>query len=213
MRVMIIGAVKYKLRLNRLRAKWRELNKHNYTKIGDYTDISKITVGNYTYGTINARFFDNPDEELIIGSYCSIAGRVEFLCGGEHNYKKILSYPIERNFLGASYEAFAKGKIIIEDDVWIGQGTLILSGVKIGQGAIVAAGSIISKDVPPYAITDGKRIIKYRFSEEIINELISIDFRKISKETITQYQDLFNKEVTVDDVITLKYIIAGEKDV
>lgn len=210
---MIIGVVKHKLRLSLLRAKWRKLNKHNNTKIGDYTDIVKIRVGNHTYGTINARFFDNPAEELIIGSYCSIAGRVEFLCGGEHNYKKILSYPIERNFLQTPYEAFAKGKIIIEDDVWIGQGALILSGVKIGQGAIIAAGSVISKDVPPYAITDGKRIIKYRFNEDIITELLSIDFGKISKATIIKYQDLFNKDVTLDDIITLKHILDGGKDV
>lgn len=206
---MGLGLIRYRLKLRKLRNKWRKQNAHNDTRIGDYTDINKIKVGNYTYGVINARFFDNPDEQLVIGSFCSIAGRVEFLCGGEHNYKKILTYPIERKFFDNPYEATTKGPIIVENDVWIGQGALIMSGVRIGQGAIVAAGSVISKDVPSYAITDGKRIIKYRFADEIINELVKINLGNISKEMITKYQEIFHKEITLEDVLALRNIEAG----
>ena len=59
-------------------------------------------------------------------------------------------------------------KVIIEDDVWIGYGSIIMSGVKIGKGSIVAAGSVVTKDVIPYAIVGGNpaRLIKMRFKEK-----------------------------------------------
>lgn len=59
-------------------------------------------------------------------------------------------------------------KVIIEDDVWVGYGSIIMSGVKIGRGAIVAAGSVVTKNVLPYAIVGGNpaKFIKMRFTEE-----------------------------------------------
>lgn len=58
--------------------------------------------------------------------------------------------------------------IIVEDDVWIGMEALILSGVKIGRGSIIGARAIVTKDVPPYSIFIGNRVLKRRFSEKII---------------------------------------------
>jgi len=54
--------------------------------------------------------------------------------------------------------------IIIEDDVWIGGGSVILAGVTVGKGAIIAAGAVVNKDVPPYAIVGGvpAKFLKYR---------------------------------------------------
>jgi acetyltransferase-like isoleucine patch superfamily enzyme len=69
-----------------------------------------------------------------------------------------------------------KPKTVIGNDVWIGVGTIILPGVTIGDGAIIGAGSIVTKNIPPYAIAAGNpaKIIKYRFSEDIINKLLSL---------------------------------------
>jgi chloramphenicol O-acetyltransferase type B len=63
-------------------------------------------------------------------------------------------------------------KVIIEDDVWIGYGAIIMSGVKIRRGSIIAAGSVVTKDVEPYSIVGGNpaKLIKYRFSKEEIME-------------------------------------------
>lgn len=60
--------------------------------------------------------------------------------------------------------------VVIEDDVWLGFGAIILSGVRIGRGAIVAAGSVVKQDVPPYAIVSGNpaTLVKYRFTDEEI---------------------------------------------
>ena len=64
----------------------------------------------------------------------------------------------------------------IGNDVWIGVNTTILQGIKIGDGAVVGANSLVTKDVPPYAIVGGvpARLIRYRFSQNIVNELVKL---------------------------------------
>jgi len=103
--------------------------------------------------------------------------------------------------LGEEKEAWSKGLIIVEDDVWIGTRVIILSGIRIGQGAIIGAGSVVTKDVPPYAIVGGDpaRVIKYRFDEETVKQLIKIDFSRISKEFVLNNIDLLydKKYVTI----------------
>ena len=62
--------------------------------------------------------------------------------------------------------------VIIEDDVWVGYGAIILSGVKIGKGIIIAAGSVVTKDIEPYSIVGGNpaNFIKYRFTKDEIKQ-------------------------------------------
>lgn len=69
-----------------------------------------------------------------------------------------------------------KGNIDVEDDVWIGLNATICAGVHIGQGAVIAAGAVVTDNVPPYAIVGGvpAKIIKYRFTKELIQELLQI---------------------------------------
>lgn len=71
-----------------------------------------------------------------------------------------------------------KGDIIIENDVWIGAKSTIMSGVKIHNGAIVGATATVTKDVPPYAIVAGNpaKIVKYRFTEKQIESLLKISW-------------------------------------
>ena len=73
---------------------------------------------------------------------------------------------------------YSKGDIVIKNDVWIGVNSTILDGITIGNGAVIAAGSIVTKDVPPYAIVGGNpaKIIKYRFPKEIIDEIEKTQF-------------------------------------
>jgi len=68
-----------------------------------------------------------------------------------------------------------KREVVIGNDVWIGANCIIFEGVTIGDGAVIAAGSIIRKDVPPYALVVGvDRIAKYRFEPKIIEQLLKI---------------------------------------
>ncbi|EMG25711.1 CatB-related O-acetyltransferase [Streptococcus parauberis] len=141
--------------------------------------------------------FDHSDTKLLtIGSFCSIAGNVQFLCGGDHFQNRLLNYPIEKKFLNKD-EATSKGEIIIEDDVWIGTNALVLSGVTISQGAIIAAGSVVSKNVPAYSIVAGvpAKVVKYRFPESMINKLIQMDINQIDDKFINENMTLLTTPI------------------
>jgi acetyltransferase-like isoleucine patch superfamily enzyme len=161
--------------------KWRRKNRHNKTRAFTIFPINKISVGKKTYGTLKIIDYSPLDTKLIIGSYCSISPGVHFLLGGEHQIESISTFPFKVECFGYDYEAGSKGDIVIADDVWIGTNAIICSGVKIGQGAIVAAGAVVTKDVPPYAIVGGNpaKIIKYRFPEESRDRLLKIDICKL----------------------------------
>ena len=94
-------------------------------------------------------------------------------------------------------ETQAKGDIIVNDDVWIGDSALILSGVEIGQGAVIAAGAVVTEDVPPYAVVGGvpARVIKYRFTDDVIKELVKIDYAKVDRKFIELHEDIWYRKV------------------
>ena len=100
-------------------------------------------------------------------------------------------------------EGIGKGDIIVEDDVWIGCRVTVLSGVHIGQGAVVAAGALVTKDVPPYAIVGGvpAKVIKYRFEPEMIEELLKIDYSRVDRSMIQAHADeLYQKLETKEQL-------------
>lgn len=190
---------------------FRKKNSHNFAKLGEVSinflidDIKKekYIVGKNTYGILNILSTGGKNEKLVIGNNCSISGRCHFLLGGEHNYRYVTTYPYMQKFFNKN-ETLSKGQIIIEDEVWIGDESLILSGVHIGKGAIIAAGSVITKDVPNYAIVGGNpaKIIKYRFSNEIIEKLNKIDIykKKIDSNNISiLYKEI--DETNIDEII------------
>ena len=191
------------LRTRLVKRKYRKLNQHNFTKIKNCVDISKIKVGRGTYGTIDVKMYRKSSCNLLIGNYCSIANNVEFLLGGEHNYRNISTYPFKAKFFKQP-ESQNNGDIIVQDDVWIGYGATILSGVTIGQGAVIGAKSVVAKDVPPYSIFCGNKVIKYRFSNDIIEQLLKIDFSKIDEDFIKNNSELLYSKVnekTINEII------------
>ena len=192
---------------------YRKKNKDNFTEIKRNIDINNVNVGKGTYGTLDILTYKGKNSKLYIGNYCSIANDVVFLMGGEHQYKNLLTYPIKAKYLNTC-EAQTKGDIIIKDDVWIGYGSTVLSGVTIGQGAIIGAKSVVSKDIPPYAIYAGGKIIKYRFSESIIKELLKLDFSKLNEDFIKDNMNILYREITeknVDEIVK-KINLAGKKE-
>lgn len=177
--------------------RWRIKNQHNLTTINSNFDLSLVDVGNYSYGMLNVFSYSTAGERLSIGNYVSIAPNVYFILGGNHLYTNFSTFPYNVFILGKKNEALTKGPIIVGDDVWIGTGSIILSGVRLGQGAIVAAGSVVTKDVPNYAIVGGNpaTVIKYRFNEKIIAKLNQIDFSKINNETIFNNKNILYEEL------------------
>ena len=207
---MVINLITSILWKMKLRKKWREINKHNSTKLeivpGSEEFFSRVKVGIGTYGPIRAIYSSATAESLKIGNYCSIGSGATFILGSEHGYNGISTFPFKVKILGFSTEAETKGPIILDDDVWLGENVLVLSGVKIGKGAVVAATSTVVKDVPPYAIVGGNpaKVIKYRFSPEIIEKLLSADLTKLNDKSIREHIELLYCEVSeqnIDDII------------
>ncbi len=87
----------------------------------------------------------------------------------------------------------------IGNDVWIGCNAVILGGVRIGDGAIIGSGATISHDVPPYAIVIGRNNhLKYRFSQQIIDELLDLKWWNFPIDRIKLLIPLLAKEPTIE---------------
>ena len=164
-----------------------------------------IIVGDYTY-------YDDPEDsenfernvlyhfpfigdKLIIGKFCAIAKGVQFIMNGaNHKLSGISTFPFY--IFGNGWEKATpqpeglpyKGDTVIGNDVWIGYQALIMPGVKVGNGAIVSSRSVVTSDVPAYAIVGGNpaRLIKMRFSDDTIATLEKLAWWDWPVEKITQ---------------------------
>jgi acetyltransferase-like isoleucine patch superfamily enzyme len=139
---------------------------------------NRYPIGDHTYGKPRVVSWEE-GTSLRIGKYCSISTHVIIFLGSEHRTDWISTYPFPflwetaRSIKGHPY---SKGDVVIGNDVYIGYNVTILSGVTVGDGAVVGACSVLTADVPPYAIVAGNpaRLIRYRFNEETIQKLLKI---------------------------------------
>ena len=129
---------------------------------------------------------------VTIGRYCAIAAGVSFMPGGNHRTDWVSTYPFRLRYGldGALRDGHptTKGDITVGNDVWIGSDALILSGLTIGDGAVVAAKTVVTKDVPPYAIVAGNpsRVVSMRFTEQQRAGLLAIKWWEWPEETILE---------------------------
>ncbi|GEP20911.1 hypothetical protein FC71_GL000840 [Latilactobacillus sakei subsp. carnosus DSM 15831] len=204
--------IKREYSLKKLQKKWRKRNQQNYTNLENYIDFNLVDVGNYSYGPLKILSWGAKGEHLSIGNFVSIAEDVEFVLGGNHRLDTITTYPIKAMISENEIEAISKGPIIVGDDVWIGRGAKILSGVVVGQGAVIAAGAVVTKNIDPYEIVGGvpAKHIKYRISSQDERlKMDNIDFSKLTVEFIRENKSLFyesNIEAILSDsrIETLK---------
>lgn len=148
-----------------------------FNKIGARTSYAG-KMGRCSYIGADSMVFAN------VGRYCSIASDVVTISGKHPTKDWVTTHPAffsTAKQCGKTYVAQAcweerTEQTEIGNDVWIGYGARILDGVKIGDGAIVAAGAMVTKDVPAYAVVGGvpAKVIRYRFTEEQINKLQKI---------------------------------------
>lgn len=188
--------------LYRFRKDWNKANRHNYTNVNCTFPRDLVSVGNGTYGTINIKYFSNPDERLKIGNFVSIADNVLFILGGNHRIDCLTNYPVYSKYVSNNprYDSLTKGPVIVEDEVWIGTNVTVLSGIRIGKGAIIGAGAVVTKDIPPYAFAAGNpaRIINYRFGDNLIYQLKDIRIQDIPKQFILDNIEKFYEPIAED---------------
>jgi len=180
----------------------------NNCKLHHCSLLGNVSIGNYTslWGP-NLDVASSVNFPVTIGNYCSIARNVT-IQSFNHNFKKVTSYFIGQNFYKENWEneRVGKGKITIQNDVWIGAHSVILSGVTIGNGAVVAANSVVNSDVEPYSIVGGTpaKLIGYRFEEEVIAILKSIEWWNWNEQEMLRNKDFFENEITVENLKSFK---------
>ena len=133
---------------------------HGFVRVMKGTNFAKmqISIGHH----VQFGRYCNIAHNVSLGNYILMASNVSFVGKNDHFY----STPKQYIWKG---ERGNDGTCVVEDDVWIGHGAIIVGGIKIGKGSIIAAGSIVTKDVPPCEIWGGipAKKIKDRFNSEI----------------------------------------------
>ena len=195
----MIRRIRSKVEAIRRKKQWRKRNQGNNTVMGSSFNIDLVSVGKKTYGVLNV-INHSEKYRLTIGSYCSIAPDVTFVVCGEHPIHHISTFPFKTHCCGEKFEAISKGDIIVEDDVWIGTKAIVMSGVTIHRGAVIAAGTIVTHDVPAYGIVAGipARLIKKRFSDEQIQLLMNINYERLDQAIIEKHIDLLYEDIDSD---------------
>lgn len=158
--------------------------KSNLTHLEDLMSRGLLEIGAHTYQwqSLKIDVYAGSEAKVSIGKFCSIAKEVRIITGGIHPTNWVATFPFRSHFNlpGKNHDGMpaTNGSIHIGNEVWIGTGVTILSGVNIGNGAVIATGSLVTKDVPDYAIVGGvpAQIIKFRFTPEQIKALITIQW-------------------------------------
>jgi len=154
-----------------------------------------VKMGDHSYGfpVVDAW---TPSDRCSIGKFCAIAPDVRIITGGEHRMDWVSTFPFRVRFrlpgAGRDGHPGSRGPVVLGNDVWIGQGARILSGVRVGNGAVVGAYAVVTKDVPDYAVVAGNpaQLIRYRFDPETIQALLKIAWWDWPLEKILRHVDL-----------------------
>lgn len=160
--------------------------------------IKQSSVGRYSY------IGNDTDVECAdIGQFCSISDHCRIGMGG-HTLSHLSTSPIftqkingcQTEWINQDTHPVEDKRAILGNDVWVGSHVLINGGVNIGHGAVIGAGAVVVKDVPPYAIVGGvpAKIIRYRFSREVIEKLLELQWWNYDNDVLKKYISFFQEE-------------------
>lgn len=186
----------------------------NHVSIQRNCDIMRCKVDDYSIIEKNAVIHD-----AVIGKFCEISWHCS-IGGDNHNYKlptihhwywnKTFGFEEDPNAIGGQN---FRNKIYSEEceignDVWIGSGVTVNRKVHVGNGAILASGTVVTKDVPDYAIVGGVpgRVIKYRFEKDTIKRLLAIEWWNWPHEVLKENRHLFEMEVSEESLVKMERI-------
>jgi acetyltransferase-like isoleucine patch superfamily enzyme len=176
---------------------------HKTSKIEAGSNIINTTFGRYSFCG-----YDCTIVNCDVGAFCSIASNV-IIGGARHPMEWVSMSPVfykGRDSITKKFSNHNRGsekRTSIGNDVWIGENALIKAGVRIGDGVVIGMGSVVTKDVPPYAIVAGcpAKVIRKRFDDHIIDKLLKIkwwDFDEVFLQKYAKYvmcPDDFIREV------------------
>ncbi len=160
----------------------------NFNRLYDNIKLKNVKLGDYSYVAADTQI-----KNAKIGKFCSIAPGCRIGLGKHPTKDFVSTHPIFFSLNKQISTVFAnknyfkeEEQITIGNDVWIGTNVIIVDGVIISDGAIIAAGAVVTKNVPPYAIVGGvpAKIIKYRFEENHIRQLIDAKWWNTSIEQL-----------------------------
>ncbi|MSQ35705.1 MAG: CatB-related O-acetyltransferase [Dehalococcoidia bacterium] len=143
-------------------------------------DSGQVTFGRFSYGAPLVDVYEGETTRVHIGSFCSIARDVTIFVGGNHRPDWVSTFPFRWFFAmpGANQDGHpaTRGEVIIGNDVWIGVGATIMSGVRLGDGAVIGAEAVVTHDVRPYAVVVGvpAREVRRRFPDDQVDALLRI---------------------------------------
>ncbi|MEX2393019.1 MAG: CatB-related O-acetyltransferase [Actinomycetota bacterium] len=169
-----------RLRLRAVAFLRRSLGPTDKQRLAEWIASGNVEIGRHSYGIPRIVSHVGDKGEVRIGAFCSIADDVEIFLGGNHRADWISTFPFRSRFgLEGAYadgHPSSKGVVNIGNDVWIGRGACILSGVTIGNGAVIGAHAVVARDVRSYAVVVGNpaREIRRRFSDDQIRALEEI---------------------------------------
>ena len=191
--------------MNRISRLYYKHIRHRFTSQLMYTNRllkgAQYSIGDHTYGWPEIMFAATGNQ-LTIGRYCCISKEVKIFPGGNHHMDWVSMYPFNsatavfNNGKNAPETAVSKGPVVIGNDVWIGYGATILSGITIGDGAVVASNATVTKDVEPYQVVGGNpaRLIKTRFEQPVIDQLLRIKWWNRDDKKVNENISLLTQE-------------------
>jgi virginiamycin A acetyltransferase len=133
---------------------------------------------------------------ISIGRYCAVGHGVRMISSDHRTDRANLQVRLQKR-LGFGDLDVARGPIEVGNNVWIGDAAILLSGVKVGDGAVIAAGTVVTRDVPAFAIVAGSpaRLIRMRFDEEEIARISDLAWWNWSEDEMRNHRDLFRKSI------------------
>ena len=217
----LLNEISYYFKNKRLVKKTNKLKKCNFSKdtiisqaiiegfsaSRGYSYLHRSKVGLCTYFGKNVKL-----PNCLIGRFCSLGSNIEVVDSrhpidlvstyrGFYDIDHFLRFYTAKKYYGGNHLYTEDGySCKIGNDVWIGNNVIIKGGVTISDGAVIGMGTIVTKDVPPYAVVAGNpmRILKYRFEEKIIEKLLVMKWWNWELQDIKDKADLF---LNVDDLL------------
>jgi virginiamycin A acetyltransferase len=178
---------------------------------------ANVEIGEYTYYDdpggpeafrANVLYhFEFSGDRLVIGRYCALASGTRFIMNGaNHRMSGLSTFPFP--IFGAAWRGRwageldfpTRGDTRVGNDVWIGYDSLVMPGITIGNGAVIASRSVVTSDVPAYAVVGGNpaRVIRQRFDDAAVARLESLRWWDWPAEVITDALPILSGTVDLD---------------